>query len=607
MKPSNQTGNKLSQNKIIVEELVIMIVSKPHKKPFQLNSNHLYQPEHTGNSSESSSKIYITRDIRYNKKILLKLNYKNRIQFLFNKNYFNKKIQTMVSSKNEDDITEDHTIKNNVLNINPEGVNKPETNINTNNTTGRDNTREDHKIKIDKVEIFKYNVLITLQLLFPTYFPIQSNNATSYKQYIQNQPVPLSSSTSIIAPFKYSYIKIENKPYTIIKSVWLNDYINHPLYQTLYNEYNRFISWKDEESLSITKDISGVNLKLDKTLKSYKGKFDEEYNIIKTYITNLGTQENAYKDTNVLISSNTLGMKDKYIKLTENVKKIIDNIPDDEIVSTGNLDIQQLYNILSDIISFINKYEGYTYRSILSKEFKTNIKHLYKIVENAYALDEINKLYFQNNTVNINIENKDQIITDLFKNKYGIYVSFINLFSQYVKPLRESSNSNFQDLLNKFVKNDTTGFRDFNQNIDNFLYTNVIDAPNNELSYIGINTIISNDKSSKYYYEIYVGLDLIDGIIDDSNVNNINCHFKSFSLGNKLEHILSKQSNIIYQPEYYKFDNNIENLKKKINNDNNIENLKKKQTGGITRKTRFRKYITRKIRRYKCKTRKYKI
>ena len=65
MKPSNQTGNKLSQNKIIVEELVIMIVSKPHKKPFQLNSNHLYQPEHTGHSSESSSKIYITRDIRY--------------------------------------------------------------------------------------------------------------------------------------------------------------------------------------------------------------------------------------------------------------------------------------------------------------------------------------------------------------------------------------------------------------------------------------------------------------------------------------------------------------------------------------------------------------
>jgi hypothetical protein len=601
--PNKEIVPGLSQIKIIVEELVIMIVSKPHKKPFQLNSNHLYQPEHSGNSLDSSSKIYITRDIRYNKKILLKLNYKNRLQFLFNKKYFNKKIQTMVATKNDDDISKNTT-------------DDPQTPVASKNT--------DDILKNDKREIFKYNVLITLQLLFPTYFPILSNNANSYDQYINNHPLPLSSSTSIIAPFKYSYIKIENKPYTIIKSVWLNDYINHPLYQTLYNEYNRFITWKDEESSSITKDISGIKLKLNDTLTLYEAKFNNENEIINKYIIELDKQENDYTKKNILVSSNTLGMKDKYIKLRYNVDELIIMIKDNNM---ADLNIQTLYNNLSDIIYFINKNEGYTYRSILSKEFKTNIKHLYKIVENVYALDEIKKSYFNDNRVNINIQNKDQIITDLLKTKYSIYVSFINLFSQYVKPLRESSNYNFQELLNKFVKNDTTEFSNFNKHIDNFIYTNVIDASNNELSYIGINTIISNDKSSKYYYEIYVGLDLIDGIIDDSNVNNINCNFKSFALGNQLENILSKQSTIIYHPEYYKFDNNIDPTQKKtnvnnnnnkidsaekktsINNNNNnkIENLKKKQKGGITCKKHWRKYNTRKIQRYKSNTRKIKI
>ena len=552
---------------LIIEELVIMVVSKNQTKPFKLSSNHLFQPNQNNVLTESSDKIYITSNISYNKKILLKLNYKNRIQFLFNKTYFTKLIKKMIA--NTDDIA----------------------------SNDKDNPNKK----------FEYNISITLQLLFPTYFPFQSNNANSYNQYIQNMPIPISSSTNIISSVKYSYIKIENKPYTIIKSVWLNDYINHPLYYTLFNEYNQFKNWKTDETDIIEKNIGDGISKCYKVIQRNIFSYNPTYNTIKNNINNITDRENnTFKNT----SANSIGLIDKYKKLNDDVnsfQKIIKNI----IKSAQSAQSAQstplapappsaapppqinpekviaLYNILNDIIIFINKNEGYTFRDILTKEFKINIKELYKLVEHAYALTKIQSLYFDKNNpnINMNISNQEELINNLLNTNYSKYVSFIKLFTQYLKPIRESTNTNFQTMIYDFAtnNNNTYKFGSFNDNVNNMIYSDK--KPTDYDYYIGANIITSKDNSSKKYYEIYVGLDIIDGTIDDLNVNSINCDFKGLSLGNKLENILSNQTNIIYQPEYYKLDNKTS------------QPPPKKQKGGITRKLhkQRRRKNTRKI------------
>ena len=554
-----------------------MVVSKNQTKPFKLSSNHLFQPNQNNVLTESSDKIYITSNISYNKKILLKLNYKNRIQFLFNKTYFTKLIKKMIA--NTDDIA------------------------------SNDNDNPNKK--------FEYNISITLQLLFPTYFPFQSNNANSYNQYIQNMPIPISSSTNIISSVKYSYIKIENKPYTIIKSVWLNDYINHPLYYTLFNEYNQFKNWKTDETAIIKKNITDVISKCFNVIKRNIFSDTETYIAIKTNITNITNREtDTFKNT----SANSIGLIDKYKKLNEDVdsfQKLINQIQQPPTPATPSpspspatpspspatpspspatspaippadpqiepAKVNDLYNILNDIINFINKNEGYTFRDIFTKEFKINIKELYKLVEHAYALTKIKSLYFDNN-INMNLSNQEELINNLLNTNYSKYVSFIKLFTQYLKPIRESTNTKFQTMIYDFATNNNTAdFGLFNDNINNMIYSDkkTIDENYN----IGANIITSKDNSSKKYYEIYVGLDIIDGTIDDLNVNSINCDFKALSLGNKLENILSNQTNIIYQPEYYKLDNKT------------TPPPPKKQKGGITRKLhkQRRRKNTRKI------------
>ena len=534
---------------LIIEELVIMVVSKNQTKPFKLSSNHLFQPNQNNVLTESSDKIYITSNISYNKKILLKLNYKNRIQFLFNKTYFTKLIKKMIA--NTDDIA------------------------------SNDNDNPNKK--------FEYNISITLQLLFPTYFPFQSNNANSYNQYIQNMPIPISSSTNIISSVKYSYIKIENKPYTIIKSVWLNDYINHPLYYTLFNEYNQFKNWKTDETVIIDKNITDGISKCYKVIQRDIFNNTDTYNTIISNINNITNREkNTFKNT----SANSIGLIDKYKKLNEDVssfQKLIESINPQNDPQIKPAKVNQLYNILNDIINFINKNEGYTFRDILTKDFKINIKELYKLVEHAYALTKIQSLYFNNpnnNNINMNISNQEELINNLLNTNYSKYVSFIKLFTQYLKPIRESTNTKFQTMIYEFATNtNTETFGSFNDNINNMIYSDK-KTPDYDY-YIGANIITSKDNSSKKYYEIYVGLDIIDGTIDDLNVNSINCDFKALSLGNKLENILSNQTNIIYQPEYYKLDNKTTPLPPPP----------KKQKGGITRKLhkQRRRKNTRKI------------
>merc|ERR1711916_401673 len=78
-----------------------------------------------------------------------------------------------------------------------------------------------------KTEVAYENITTMLKLLFPTVYPFTNNVSESYtlvKNEVTNYDMsPLKK--------KFSYIKLNNKTYTVSNVVWLNDLLNNPTYQ----------------------------------------------------------------------------------------------------------------------------------------------------------------------------------------------------------------------------------------------------------------------------------------------------------------------------------------------------------------------------------------
>ena len=106
------------------------------------------------------------------------------------------------------------------------------------------------KIKIDNFEL-------TLRLLFPTTYPLVGNIDNSVEYIIPTKKIFTMKGSDVfsILPIrfqrKYSYLNIDSTTYTITKTVWNNDVMNHPVYSQFIQTYKEFDIWKSDPSLNI--------------------------------------------------------------------------------------------------------------------------------------------------------------------------------------------------------------------------------------------------------------------------------------------------------------------------------------------------------------------
>lgn len=137
----------------------------------------------------------ITADVKYPKKYLHGLDYQERINFFFNKTEFATVLRLRASKTDE---------------------------------------------RRSKSSILERNVWVMLSLLFPT-----SNNVSMSKDLLTGDPTKTytTRSTGFFSRLSgetgnmFSYLRIENKTYTVDKVVWLNDVLNHPRYNKLVMEH----------------------------------------------------------------------------------------------------------------------------------------------------------------------------------------------------------------------------------------------------------------------------------------------------------------------------------------------------------------------------------
>ena len=103
---------------------------------------------------------------------------------------------------------------------------------------------------VERERITRKNIKTMLEILFPTKFPVINDIQTSY-EYIQNQK---STRPFWFNPFHthyFSYLTIGGKIYTVKKTVWLNDILNHPVYQKIFIEYRKLKKWADDKAYNM--------------------------------------------------------------------------------------------------------------------------------------------------------------------------------------------------------------------------------------------------------------------------------------------------------------------------------------------------------------------
>jgi hypothetical protein len=182
-------------------------------------------------SKEKKSKInsnlnkypYFTSDLLYPYEELEKLSHTDIVNIFFNKNKFN-----------------DYLI--NYYKNNPKKNNEFQ---------GKEENKLLEKYK-RKNETIKNNIMIMLELLFPTNFPDINNIKNSFDIITSG----LILKKQFVVPFEsieisdYSYMNFEEfgkKIFTTTKIIWLNDILNHPDYKELIKKYGLFIDWANKE------------------------------------------------------------------------------------------------------------------------------------------------------------------------------------------------------------------------------------------------------------------------------------------------------------------------------------------------------------------------
>ena len=176
---------------------------------------------------------FITDTLKYPYDDLKTKNYQYILEFFFNRGKFSSDLKKMINNNK--------IIQKELLEL---------------------KTKTQNEQNAYKQMILESNVMTMLRLLFPTSYPIMNNIRDSYS-ILTNQPESLEYIS------KFSYIKLNNKIYTLTNVVWLNDLMNNPIYNQLVTEIFKYITWGLNQR-EIIEEEDKVNLeKNEKLLKSF--------------------------------------------------------------------------------------------------------------------------------------------------------------------------------------------------------------------------------------------------------------------------------------------------------------------------------------------------
>lgn len=534
-----------------IEELKIMLYTNiPSNRLLPFTRKLLSHPEITTTTIDLNDYPYFTFDVKYPKGQMQYLRYQERVETFFNKQLFSEYLfayskKTLVS-------------------------------------------KDDDSYYTERDKIIEHNIMTMIEILFPTKFPVITDIHTSYDKIMGNS----SFSRMILNPIKpkyFSHLKINGKDYTFKKNVWLNDFLNHPLYRKLLEDYRKFWVWSLEERARwktvIDKEIkNNINMLEDifkefdsieidsnivmndipKTIQKayffYKYIYYYHIDYLNKNVTEIDNNKIYTKISNDMNDFATLNNND-----IDTIKQVIDKICDDNIRGEMNIigKIELLFKIINNFrnenwikisrsnsfrapVNSIEKINSLFNKIILPERMNIAYGNYKQVLDMfKYPYEQLREDEFRRESYN-KLEN----IGDDVKRTINVqipseYKNFAyNTLTLYKRPQRETTNAALQNLINSFDSDSTIELYLFLEKIYSFYMRNDEDdkkkptGDENKLLNVGLSYINTNITEKGLRREIYIMSDFIDGFVDDSNVNSIFCPYIGQHLGNELRFLV---------------------------------------------------------------------
>lgn len=422
-------------------------------------------------------------------------------------------------------------------------------------------------IETSEKTMYEKNILKMMTLLFPTKFPSYNN---------------ITTSTSSITPpvlnwakGKYSYLKYNNKVYTIIRSVWLNDVINHTKYFELLKMIkNYYIAAQIEKNREYDIEIKRLKKELEKLNNNQKQELENQSKktnnnnvtfdtfdwIIEKKLNDLENKIKIQQKTN----TNQLNI----IELTQDIETLINivsklkNSPDLKIFT------EKMFNELVSIENITEK---------LLKPITDALKPLIQISKKIIAL-KIRQQFYKTGSIDIN---EDSVMNTTF----APYKNLIEQIKTFLPPNMESKNEKLQNLISNYANNEDKEYKMIR--FVNTVFQRISDVELNKIivenTYDGdilrqpidneefkelLDTSVSVQNNNTECL-IYVLMDVLEGEINDTNKSKYSCVLRSEGLGNMVEKMWNKANS--YEISRYRISSDI--TVQKPTNENNTNNL----------------------------------
>lgn len=318
------------------------------------------------------------------------------------------------------------------------------------------------QIKIENFEL-------TLRLLFPTTFPLVNNIDNSVEYIIPSKKIFTLKGSNILYILpkrfdrKYSYLNIDSEIYTITKTVWNNDVMNHPVYSQFIQSYKEFDIWKSDPSLNIFKQDAtndNMNIILSYVFEAVQ-KSDEDQLFKKMYDDSDPTKAPYYNNNgNKRLDENTLAIQDFDNAIDELMRKDEKSLKT-EIDAYDN-DYKKLYIDLSGSLSssfnteltqIQKEHDSVLFSGVFTDKKKENIRKfktkitddITDIQKKTEYIDKLNEII----TILELIQKKKEYINNLKTKKKKSSES-----SDYYVYLQKYDKDTKEEIKKKFLKNE---------------------------------------------------------------------------------------------------------------------------------------------------------
>lgn len=441
----------------------------------------------------------------------------------------------------------------------------------------------------------KTNLMIMIQLMFRTTIPQTYNVTQTFRELIEFKPSNIYKKSVFSGKKEFTIIQDSSVKYTVLKAALLNDIFNNPIYDELFKLYYELTVFNDKQKTKIDEKmkidkadfdtvgvpkIKKINILLtadiDKTTKAGKTAVTKTTieQLINTELININKALNqAQQRVNERIENekekNKLEHIQLIISLLEAIKeKDIDKLLTSNINTIGGF--KKTYPS-TNIVDFADSFlivdylfvDGIISQEVLSyfasKPYLREIYRLFNEVKQIYV-----KIYRKNQQTK-DITSVD--ITNVSQTGNDLYSKFSRKFKSICFPERQTTNPKLQEILQNFTKtasptSPTTSLPTSPTPPTKIDLKTLFDVLNRCYNTINPKCRILKDERLKpsfkdffntgvtevldkkediTTYEIYVHLDVAQGVITPQNMNTIQCIYSDNSLLHRFEQLVQKR------------------------------------------------------------------